>query len=102
MNTSRAITIQTGVTYASIGFIILSVVAYLYFLNISVVHVVMRKEAAQEVSHLKTEIAVLETAYIEAQHKIANQVALLDGYKEDGEKIFVTRSKDTSLVLRDN
>jgi hypothetical protein len=77
------------------------VASYLYFLNLSVVHVVMRKEIIQEQNHLRTEIASLETSYIEAQHKIASRIATVDGYTIDTPKIFVTRG-ETSLVLRDN
>ncbi len=79
----------------------IAVGAYLYFLNVSVVHVVMRKEILQEQNQLRTEIAQLETSYIEAQHKIANRIADLHGYSVDTPKIFVTRG-ESSLVLRDN
>ena len=79
----------------------LCVGAYLYFLNLSVVHVVMRKEVLAEQNQLRTEIAALETSYIEAQHKIAGRIAHLDGYSIDTAKIFVTRGQE-SLVLRDN
>ncbi len=79
----------------------ISVGTYLYFLNLSVVHVVMRKETLAEQNQLRTEIASLETSYIEAQHKIAGRIAHLDGYSIDTAKIFVTRGED-SLVLRDN
>jgi hypothetical protein len=78
-----------------------AIVGYLYFLNISVMHVVLRKESNQEVQSLKSEIAQLETRYIEAQHAISNRIATLDGYSVDTAKIFVTRG-ETSLVLRDN
>lgn len=88
-------------TYAGVFLLMLAVASYLYFLNLSVVHVVMRKEATQEKNQLRTEIAMLETSYIEAQHKIADRIADLEGYSIDTEKIFVTRG-EASLVLRDN
>jgi hypothetical protein len=81
--------------------LMIAVVAYLYFLNLSVVHVVMRKEASHEANQLRAEISMLETSYIEAQHKIADRIGNLDGYSIDTEKIFVTRG-ETNLVLRDN
>ena len=89
---------QTGVC---IGLVLVAVFLYLYFLNMSVVHVVMRKEAVQEQNQLRTEIAMLETSYIGAQHKIADRIANLDGYSIDTDKIFITRG-ETSLVLRSN
>lgn len=64
-------------------------------------NVVMRKEASQQQNHLRTDIATLETSYIEAQHNITDRIASLDGYSVDNEKIFITRG-ETSLVLRDN
>ena len=76
--------------------------AYLYFLNLSVVHVVMRKEAAQEENQLRTEIAMLETSYINSQHKIADRIATVEGYNNvETEKVFVTRGA-SSLVLRND
>lgn len=88
-------------TFFGVSLLVLSVVAYLYFLNVSVVHVVMRKEATQEQNRLRTEIAMLETSYIESQHKIADKIADLEGYSTETEKIFITRGQ-TGLVLRDN
>jgi hypothetical protein len=83
------------------GLLVLGVVSYLYFLNLSVVHVVMRKEATLEQNQLRAEIAMLETSYIEAQHAIAARIATLDGYNTDTEKVFVNRG-ETSLVLNNN
>ena len=82
--------------------LLLSMVAYLYFLNVSVVHVVMRKSADQEYNQLRTEIAALETEYIQAQHKIAAEIATLEGYNRDTAKIFVTRGSADVLVLGNN
>lgn len=89
-------------TYLAIAMLILSVVAYLYFLNISVVHVVMRKEATQEQNSLRTEIAMLETNYIQAQHAIAARIATLDGYNVETSKVFVNRGTTDTLVLQTN
>ena len=99
MSKSRDFTKQYKITLAFFGFLILSVVAYLYFLNVSVVHVVMRQDAVVEIKELQTEIAVLESAYIEAQHTIASRIAVLDGYNTETEKIFVSRDA-VGLVLR--
>lgn len=94
LNTSQQTMLLLGLLGVFIG-------TYLYFLNLSVVHVVMRKETLAEQNQLRTEIAALETSYIEAQHKIAGRIAHLDGYSIDTAKIFVTRGQE-SLVLRDN
>lgn len=88
-------------TFICMTLLMMAIAAYLYFLNVSVINVVMRKEASQEQNRLRTEIAMLETSYIQAQHTIADRIASLDGYSVDNEKIFITRG-ETSLVLRDN
>jgi hypothetical protein len=88
-------------TMLLLGLLGVFVGVYLYFLNLSVVHVVMRKEVLADQNQIRTEIASLETSYIEAQHKIAGRIAYLDGYSIDTAKIFVTRGQD-SLVLKDN
>ncbi len=101
MNTRRETIKESRVTIACFVLLIGTLVAYLYFLNMSVVHVVMRKEASQQISELKTEIAVLETSFIEAQHIIASRISTLQGYDTDTAKVFITRG-ESSLVLRDN
>ncbi len=98
MNTSRDYKNEYRITLGCLGLLVLSVVAYLYFLNLSVVHVVMRQEASSELKELQTNIALLESAYIEAQHTISSRIALLDGYSTDTEKIFVSRDT-VDLVL---
>lgn len=76
------------------------VVAYMYFLSLSVVHVVMRKEVLQETNRLRSEIAFLETSYIEAHHTISSRVATADGFTEIRDKIFISATPGASLVLR--
>lgn len=76
------------------------VVAYMYFLSLSVVHVVMRNEVMQSMNQLRSEIAYLETSYIEANHKISSQVATLQGFNTVDSKIFIDMSSEKGLVLR--
>lgn len=79
--------------------LVISVLLYLYFLNLSVVHVVMRKEADQSYNQLQAEIAMLETEYITSQHKIAERIVSLEGYQRKAPKIFVSR---TNTLVRAN
>lgn len=102
MNTKLLTFNSSRQTYVAIAMLIMSVIAYLYFLNISVVHVVMRKEAVQEQNVLRTEIAMLETNYIQAQHTIAARIATLDGYNVETSKVFVSREASDTLVLKTN
>jgi hypothetical protein len=72
----------------------------MYFLSLSVVHVVMRKEVLQETNRLRSEIAFLETSYIEAHHTISSRAATADGFTEIRDKIFISATPGASLVLR--
>lgn len=73
---------------------------YMYFLSMSVVHVVLRKEVVQKVATLESDIAKLEASYINAQHQVSNKIAALENFTENDKKIFVSRS-DATLVLSD-
>lgn len=70
---------------------------YMYFLSMSVVHVVLRKEINQNISTIESEIAQLEASYILAQHKVSNKIAALENFTENDKKIFVSR-QDAKLV----
>lgn len=74
------------------------VFAYMYFLSASVIHVVIRKEASQDIRSLQTEIATLEAEYIAAQHAVSADIASLQGFVETPNKIFLDRT-DSTLVL---
>jgi predicted transcriptional regulator len=100
MNKSRDKISYSKTTLSCLFLLVTSVVLYLYFLNMSVVHVVMRTEFTQEQNTLRTDIAMLEARYIESQHTIASRISTLQGYETDVAKIFVSR-EPASLVLRD-
>lgn len=88
------------ITGACFVLLILSVVAYMYFLSLSVVHVVMRKDTLQEITQLRSDIAFLESSYIEANYEISQKVALADEFAAVKDKIFIRQSLDQGLVLR--
>jgi hypothetical protein len=87
------------ITGLCVMLIILGAVAYMYFLSLSVVHVVMRKEVNQNINQLRSEIAYLESAYIEAHHVISSRVATTEGFNEIKEKVFINTAEQ-NLVLR--
>ncbi len=72
---------------------------YMYFLTLSVVHVVLRKEVTQEAQAVRSEIARLEAEYIEAQHTVSERIAAEGTLASTDAKVFVTRSTDPTLVL---
>lgn len=99
MSKSRETNSYSPYTLGLLALIGGALVAYLYFLNISVVHVVMRKEAMHEAQDLKNAIALLETEYITAQHTIAAKMATVSNFRSESEKVFVARDAASSLVL---
>jgi len=83
-----------------LGAILLSCVAmYMYLLTMSVVHVVMRKEATQNLRALESEIAALETDFMLAQHEVSNAIVNNQQYIETSEKIFVARQKPATVAV---
>lgn len=88
------------VTALGFGVIVFGVLAYMYFLSLSVVHVVIRKEVLRDTNVLRSEIALLETKYIEANHIISTRVATLDGFTEVQNKVFINAEAPQGLVLR--
>lgn len=93
MTKSRGIIKYSPVTLTCIGVFILTIVLYLYFLNMSVVHVVERIQFTQKQHDLNVEIAALETKFIESQHAIAIKIAALDDYDKNQNKMFVSREQ---------
>lgn len=98
MRTRRDTINTSNVTIGCIGLLVAMIVLYLYFLNMSVVQVVMRTENMQKQNYLNTEIAQLEALYIESQHVIALRIGTMVQNDASAEKIFVSREQD-SLVL---
>ncbi len=84
-----------------LGTIVLLSVAYMYFLSASVMHVVLRTEVEQSVQQLHSEIALLESQYIQAQHRVSERISSLQGYNEVTNKVFIDR-RSPSLVLNDS
>ncbi len=78
---------------------LLGIALYMYFLSLSVMHVVMRKEEMHDLNELKSEIAKLDASYIEARHKISTQVASVDGFQANDDKIFIGRSSERGLTI---
>lgn len=76
------------------------VFAYIQLLSLSVVHVVMNKEAKEQMSILASEIAELESAYMEKQHAISTEVVEHRGYVASSEKIFLDRTGAAVVTQR--
>lgn len=98
----NTITLYTPIRAVSVlGFAVVALaVLYMYFLTTSVVDVVLRKEAAEQNKTVRSEIAQLESAYIDAQHTISDRVAAISNFTATSEKVFVDRT-GSSLVFAD-
>lgn len=87
--------------FVALGMLLCAACLYVYFLSASVVHVVMRKEINQEIASTGSYVSQLESQYIEAQHKVSDDIASMHGYVVVEDKIFIDRTQ-TSLVLSSN
>lgn len=88
------------VRYQTIGLLLVLtglMVAYLYFLSSSVVHVVISQEYAHAQTEVASAITELEAEYIQIQHTVRKEIALQQGFVAVDEKTFVTPF-DTTLV----
>lgn len=99
MNQRRDTTSYCKLTPLLVGLALCSVLAYVYFLNTSVVHVVLQKQTISEIQELKNDIALLEAEYITAQHTIAERMATIDGLQAERNKVFVRRDVGSGLVV---
>ena len=75
------------------------IVLYMYFLTMSVVHVVLRKEVVSSIRDVESQIASLESSYINAQHTVSDKMATLENFTQNDNKIFVERGAKPTLVL---
>lgn len=78
---------------------LLLVGAYMYLVSLSVVNVVMSKETMQQITIAHSEITELETAYIEAQHVVSQELALQRGFVSTPNKVFLTAGDTNSVVV---
>lgn len=74
---------------------------YMYFVSASVMHVVMRKEIDSQIVEMATSISQLDAKYIEMQHSVSSDIASLKGFAIADKKVFIDKTNDTLVVLRD-
>lgn len=99
MNSSRDTVPYYAITLTMGTVSVLAIIGYLYFLNVSVVEVVMRKDALRQSSTLSADIALLESAYIDAQHTIAKRIGNEGALAFETHKVFVMRDTASVVVL---
>lgn len=89
---------ESRIFYAALFCLVSVFVAYMYFVSISVMHVVMRKEVDTQIASLGTSVAELEAEYIDMQHRVSNDIASLQGFVMVDEKVFIETS-ETAVAL---
>lgn len=82
-------------TLASV--IILSLLAYVYAVNLTARNVALRKNLENQTIELSATLAELEFAYIEKKNTITFESALAYGFKETRKPLYVSRQLSSSL-----
>lgn len=91
---------ESRLFYIAMACLVLSAVAYAYFLSASVVNVVMRKEVDAQIAAAGTTMSTLEADYIELQHALSADIATASGYVAAPKKLFVDRNVGTLVLSR--
>ncbi len=79
--------------------LLISFFSYLYFLNLAVIAVAERTDLSVMRSEIKSEIAILETEYIESRYMMANHIVDSQENEIVSDKIFVFRNRSDSLAM---
>jgi hypothetical protein len=88
-----------ALTTLFLGMLVTLGLLYMYFVSVAVVEVVVRTEVHRDIQTIASEISTLESAYIQAQHRVSTDIATQSGYKKSSAKTFIHRGGD-SLVLK--
>lgn len=72
---------------------------YMYFLSVSVIHVVISRENEEKIHRVAADIASLEATYMEKKIEIASSIVGENGYVTANKKVFVNKGQ-TSVVTR--
>ena len=91
---------ESQLFYVAVLLLMLSAVAYAYFLSASVVNVVMRKDIDSQIAAAGTAMSSLESDYIELQHALSADIATQKGFVVVPKKLFVDRTAGTLVLSR--
>ncbi len=73
---------------------------YMYFISLSVVHVVVSQETDVRIHEMRSDIAKQEAEYMEMQNALSREVVEQKGYIAATEKIFIDRSAGSLVTKR--
>ena len=90
-------------TAVLLGLIAVLLGAYVYLVNNSVFNIVARETALEKASNYATELAVLESRYIELSGNITLSLAYTLGFADaSAESVFVREGETARFSLADN
>jgi uncharacterized membrane-anchored protein YitT (DUF2179 family) len=92
---------ESRLFYFALSLCMLVVCTYMYFVSMTVVHVVLRKEVDNQIAVVGTQISQLEERYIEKQHNLSVAIATQQGFVTTEKKTFIDKTKAT-FVLSNN
>src|SRR3989344_3478930 len=75
--------------WALAGLFALTVLVYGYLVNATIMNIVERKEAAQEIAFMRSSIGGLESQYNVLRNTLTYEYAKALGFSESREKIFI-------------
>lgn len=86
--------------FAALSVLLVSFIAYGYFVSAAVVHVVVRKDVDRAIADQSSLLSELEAEYIASQHAVSADIASLKGFTHNPKKIFIDTSGDVLVLSR--
>lgn len=91
---------ESRLFYIALSLLVATIALYMYFVSVSVLNVVMRKEVDTHIAEASTVIGELESSYIEMQHAVSSDIATHRGFVISDKKIFIHRTEDTLALVK--
>lgn len=82
------------------GLVLTLAAAYMYFLSVSVIHVVISQENEEKMHRVASEISSLEATYMEKKIEIASGIVGGNGYVSASQKVFVNKNQPNVVTKR--
>jgi hypothetical protein len=79
--------------------VVASVIFYVYFVNQTILNVVLRENLEQSIVEIQSEISELEFNFITEQKELDMQFALANGFNEIETPLYISRDTTQNLSL---
>lgn len=87
--------------WALVSFLVLSVLAYAYFVNATIFHTAQRQHLEDAIIESKSAVSELELAVIETSRNVTRTYAQALGFVDATTLVFVERDTNVSLSLHE-